>query len=369
MAMRRARPVVLVVDDNALVRDTFYAILEEDFDVLDAPDGRAAMDLARTAPIDVVILDILLPEMDGLTVLAELRTVRPGARVVVVSGVDRAAAAATAIRLGAVDYLTKPFENTALLAAVHAALQEVPGALPLPGERPGPSLAVIGCPTTIVAAIAAALEPDIAVHSHRDLTSADEVARRGIPSLIVLDTRARPLDWLEHAALLLDRFPGTRSLALSDATRYMDVRFALGEGCGIVQPPFALAPLLDHVCTALPEAPRRQPWHDKRAAGVIEGVCGNCAGFSLSAVAHRLGVSPHYLSRWFQQCAGVALSAYLTRVRVYAARHLLQQEEKKIEAAARAVGFHDASHLSRAYVQVTGHRPGQDRIAPRPLAG
>src|SRR2546423_13538881 len=136
MTARQPRAVVLVVDDHDLIRGTFREILEQDFDVLEAPDGQSALEIARMAPIDVVLLDLLMPGIDSFTVLARLLVMRPEVRVVVVSGVDSAAAAATALRSGAVDYLTKPVENEALLSGVHRALHK-PSVRPAGGGAEG----------------------------------------------------------------------------------------------------------------------------------------------------------------------------------------------------------------------------------------
>ena len=79
----------------------------------------------------------------------------------------------------------------------------------------------------------------------------------------------------------------------------------------------------------------------------------------------RLGISPYYLSRQLRVHAGLTLNAYLELVRVYATRCLLEHRDTKVEALAAAVGFHDASHLSDAFHDVTGQRPGQYRLRRR----
>src|SRR5262249_50040159 len=63
------RPVALVVDDEESVRESFRLVLDQDYDVLDAPDGARALDIVRSHDVDVVLLDIRLPDMDGIEVL------------------------------------------------------------------------------------------------------------------------------------------------------------------------------------------------------------------------------------------------------------------------------------------------------------
>jgi transcriptional regulator GlxA family with amidase domain len=163
---------------------------------------------------------------------------------------------------------------------------------------------------------------------------------------------------------MIARFPSTtRPVMLIDPTSSVEARFVLGQRCLALERPWQLATLLDLVCDALPEAPVRRPWRDQRAAAVIEAVASNYAHFNLNRMADQLGLHPYYLSRWFRRQAGVALTSYLIRVRLHAARHLLEQGDTKMDHLAPEVGFYDASHLSRSFLEVFGRRPGQRRLA------
>jgi CheY-like chemotaxis protein/AraC-like DNA-binding protein len=362
MVARRAASVILVVDDEVDVRETIGLLLQEEFDVLEAADGPSAVALAHTAPIDLALLDIRMPGMDGLATLTELRRARPGLPVVVVSGVDRATTAVMALRNGAADYLTKPFEIETLLKTVREALGRQSG-LATPGARP--TVACVGCHVSVVAGLAATLAPGIEVQSHADPPPAGTLAPVGVPSVLIVDTRGRPGDWIGQVGLLADRLQDVPGIALVDAGNALEVRFALGEDFVLVESPARLARLLDLVCTATRDAPARRPWREPRMARLIEEVCGEYAEFSLRRLARRLGVSPYYLSRQFRVHAGLKLNAYLRLVRVYAARYLLDHTDMKVEAVAAAVGFHDASHMSDAFHEVTGRRPGRHRAGQR----
>ena len=364
MVARSTRPVVLVVDDDATVRETFHLLLEDDYEVLEAPDAWAAVEIARTAPIDLVLLDILMPDVDGLEILPELRTVRPGVPVVVVSGVDTASTATTAMRLGAVNYVTKPFDVDILLGAVAGALQMRSRPRVAPPRQPFPALALIGCSASIVAGLAATLTSVADVLSYRDPPAVEALTEAGAPAMIVVNAQGRRLDWLGRAALLVECCSTTPIVVLLDPKSALDARFAFGERGLALEYPFRLAALLELVCSALPEAPARRPWRDERTAAVIDAVAADYAHFRLPLLADRLGVSPYYLSRCFHRSVGISLASYLTRVRVHAGRELLEQHGTKLDAVALAVGFHDASHLSRAFVSVLGHRPGPHRSGP-----
>ncbi len=117
------RPVVLVVDDDPGVRESFRLILEEEYEVLDAPDGRTALDVVRGRQIDLVLLDIRLPGMDGIEVLERIKAIDDAVEVVLVTAVKTVRTAVEAMKLGAFDYLTKPFVEDELLSVMRRALE------------------------------------------------------------------------------------------------------------------------------------------------------------------------------------------------------------------------------------------------------
>src|SRR5499425_3836332 len=119
-----ARPVVLVVDDDPGVRESFRLILEDYYDVIDVPDGASALDAIRASAVDLVLLDIRLPGMDGIEVLERIKAVDEGIEVILVTAVKTVKTAVAAMKLGAFDYVTKPFEEEELLATIRRALQK-----------------------------------------------------------------------------------------------------------------------------------------------------------------------------------------------------------------------------------------------------
>jgi len=119
-------PRLLLVDDSAVIRAALRAALEEQgYDVVEADDGGAAVTAAAEHSPDLVLLDMELPVLDGLGVLAALRD-NPELRdipVVVLSGRSETEAVTAALRAGALDYVTKPFDQAALAARVGVALR------------------------------------------------------------------------------------------------------------------------------------------------------------------------------------------------------------------------------------------------------
>src|SRR6266446_6107095 len=118
-----ARSVVLVVADDAGVRGPFRVILQDHYDVTDVPDGPTALDVVRTSTVDLVLLDIRLPGMDGIEVLERIKVLDEGIEVILVTAVKTVRTAVAAMKLGAFDYLTKPFEEDELLSLSRRALE------------------------------------------------------------------------------------------------------------------------------------------------------------------------------------------------------------------------------------------------------
>ena len=110
-----ARLAILVVDDDPGVRESFRLILEDHYDVIDVPDGPSALEAVRAAPVDLVLLDIRLPGMDGIEVLERIKAIDDRVEVILVTAVKTVRTAVAAMKLGAFDYLTKPFEEDELL--------------------------------------------------------------------------------------------------------------------------------------------------------------------------------------------------------------------------------------------------------------
>ncbi|MGJ7441300.1 SpoIIE family protein phosphatase [Aquipuribacter sp. MA13-6] len=119
------RPTVLVVDDNADMRDYVGRLLASEHDVLLAADGRAGLELARAEVPDLVLSDVMMPELDGFGLLAALRSDPRTMHVPVVLVSARSGEDATVLGLdsGADDYLAKPFSSRELLARVRANLE------------------------------------------------------------------------------------------------------------------------------------------------------------------------------------------------------------------------------------------------------
>ena len=120
---RAARPVILIVDDDPGIREAFRLVLEEDYELVEAVDGPQALDRVQNSPVDLVLLDVRLPGMDGIEVLERIKGIDENIEVVLVTAVQTVRAAVMAMKLGAFDYVTKPFDEDEILPLIHRALE------------------------------------------------------------------------------------------------------------------------------------------------------------------------------------------------------------------------------------------------------
>ena len=111
---------VLIVDDNAGTRAMLKILLEKaGHQVLgEAEDGRGALKAFLELRPEVVLLDIIMPGISGIVVLEEIRRVSPATKVIMLTAVDDLTIAMESVRLGASDYLTKPFDTEDLFSAI-----------------------------------------------------------------------------------------------------------------------------------------------------------------------------------------------------------------------------------------------------------
>ena len=115
---------ILVVDDELLARQLFADVLREAGYVLhEAENGERALEIARREAIDVVLLDIMMPGMSGLEVLAKLGEIAPDSPVIIVTANPSSDNAIAALRLGAFDFIVKGFKNEVMLTTVARAME------------------------------------------------------------------------------------------------------------------------------------------------------------------------------------------------------------------------------------------------------
>jgi len=118
------KPTVLIVDDELGARQSLEVILEDHYRVLSAESGQMGLDIVRKESIDLVLLDVHMPDMDGLEVLRKIKEEDEGIEAVMVSALNLARKAVEAIKLGACDYITKPYEPDDILSTVNRVISQ-----------------------------------------------------------------------------------------------------------------------------------------------------------------------------------------------------------------------------------------------------
>lgn len=119
------RPRVLVVDDEPSIRELLTRTLAlTEYEVEAVADGRTGLERLRLGPYDLLIADLRMPVMDGLTLIREARRLQPTLPVIIITGYSSEQSAIDAVNLGVVGYLVKPFRVPQVLSAVSRALGE-----------------------------------------------------------------------------------------------------------------------------------------------------------------------------------------------------------------------------------------------------
>jgi DNA-binding response OmpR family regulator len=151
--MGKRRNVVVVEDEDAIRRAITDILRVSGYDVVEASDGLTGLREAQRAGVDLVLLDLLLPKMDGFDVLAELRVTHPSLPIIILTARGSEDDRVRGLRGGADDYVVKPFSARELLARVQAVLRRSP-------ERPAPVVKITGGATVVDCARREVHRPD-----------------------------------------------------------------------------------------------------------------------------------------------------------------------------------------------------------------
>jgi two-component system response regulator PilR (NtrC family) len=115
---------VLVIDDEEIMREILEALLtREGYDVRLASGGLEGLDIARSVPVDAAIVDVMMPGMDGLEVLDEIKKIDEDIAVIMITAFASVETAIAAMKRGAFDYVTKPFKNDEVLVVLRNAVE------------------------------------------------------------------------------------------------------------------------------------------------------------------------------------------------------------------------------------------------------
>ncbi|MFH1406545.1 MAG: response regulator [Candidatus Omnitrophota bacterium] len=116
------KPMILVCDDEKGVRESFNLILRKDYQLKFATNAIEAVDAIGEKQPDLLIMDIKMPKIDGIYALREIKKIHPKLKVIILTGYRSIEIAKEATKLGAVDYILKPFDIKHVLATIKKAL-------------------------------------------------------------------------------------------------------------------------------------------------------------------------------------------------------------------------------------------------------
>ena len=115
---KSTKPVILICDDEEGIRESFKLILEEQYQLKFATHGLEALEMLKSFTPDLMLLDIKMPKMHGMEILKKVKQLKPKLPVIIVTGYQSVEMAQEALKLGAADYIPKPFETKEILKAV-----------------------------------------------------------------------------------------------------------------------------------------------------------------------------------------------------------------------------------------------------------
>jgi len=348
------------------MHDTFELIFsDKDYDFLGVCDGLEALEVLRARPADVVLLDLLMPGIGGLEVLRRIKALRPTTNVIVVSVIDQVRPALESLRLGAMDYLTKPFEEEQLQLLVRQAIAQtsaingrrspatIPASFLIVGEQLGVRAtlaAALGRCATVSVVKTAAEAARVFGKTRFDIIIADVVAAGSNPDETFVGLQAVftdvPLIWI--------------------ASPRQQVPFGQGR-CRVIRAPLDFARVLAEAASLFD----LEHWPPFRNIGritsrVMTYLFEHFAEASVEDMAQAVGWSPGHLCRVFRDEIGLAPKDFLNRVRLEAAKCLLRETREKVGAIATTVGFYDAPHLARLLRSYVGCTPREYRLTDRP---
>jgi len=116
------KPRILICEDEEGVKEGLTLILKKDYSLSFAANGQEAIEYVKSKKADLIILDIKMPKVNGLLALKEIKAARSDIKVIIVSGYGMADMMQEALKLGASDYIVKPFKRQKVLESVKKAL-------------------------------------------------------------------------------------------------------------------------------------------------------------------------------------------------------------------------------------------------------
>jgi len=114
---------IMICDDELGIRESLKLILEKDYEIAEATNGKECLENLKTNPTDLILMDIKMPKDSGLEILKQIKLINPAIKVIMVTGYKSVETATEAIKAGASDYIVKPFASKDILETVKKILK------------------------------------------------------------------------------------------------------------------------------------------------------------------------------------------------------------------------------------------------------
>jgi PleD family two-component response regulator len=247
---------VLIVDDEAPFIEALTMVLSPKYTIYVAKDGQSAMTAAKKFIPDIILLDVLMPEMNGYDVIAELKNsnLTRNIPVIFITGYDSQEDEERGLNLGAVDYITKPFSPEVVRMRVQNQLEIVRRmnmlndksaanyeyANKIMNDTTKNSVLVVDDESMHIASLNNILSPAYTVYSARNGADAIKAAEKHLPSVILLDVMMPVMDGFEALSAIKQSFvthdiPVVLVTSLSDSN-YEEKGLSLGAADYITKP-------------------------------------------------------------------------------------------------------------------------------------
>ena len=362
------RPVLLTVDDNRSVHEVYALAFEPSYDHLRADRGHEALSILQARRVDVVVLDLMMPDLNGMEVLDRALKVTPGLIVVICSVIDASQSALRAIRRGAADYFVKPTEPEVMETVVRqllAARGEPDVAIPQPTLITRRVL-IIGVDPGFRAALTVALQRQCRVDVAPRSSVAIEMLQTMTPDLIVCDLRSASSERLLGLQSLRAKFQKGPMIIVGSGERIGPFLAPSADRAEILVPEpvdFALlfseiATLLAVRCEGAPMTRLSTP--SSIAVGQIVARYTDHA-LRVSDLTAGSGLSVGHFAHLFSAEMGSPPMEWVVRVRIQAAIFALRETGDKVSTIARRFGFYDGPHLALTLRRRGLGRPGDFR--------
>jgi CheY-like chemotaxis protein len=203
---------VLVVDDSALIRNSMQSVLEPyGLEVGHAENGRVAVELALASSWDLIFLDVVMPVMDGPTALREIRARGNTTPVVLVTSVSTAAVVASAVKLGGVHDIAKPFTRDQIRAVATKLLKLDPSVLDAP-----PRVLLQHTDPAVPGELRKVLPAHVAIDVSQTLAQSLELAEAVHRDLVIVDSRGLVDEMTAVAHVIRSVLPAAGIFAMTD---------------------------------------------------------------------------------------------------------------------------------------------------------